>query len=202
MTPHVGPTHRDPQRRPVLGFQRFPTITRVEVLAADSGGIGAPTGEVQPRPNPPYGVRHDVPVDPPTWLRLHLADGSHVDWLSGSAPPPGFRFQITPNARFRDFGFSGGHTRDAWTKTMQLYGDQIRELPANHLTFKVPGRSTPIDISIQPYEVRGVPNANGTVPWTRVNYPKSIFEGAGVSSLVDLETHMAPTSLPPSTPAP
>jgi len=165
-------------------------VVRVEVLSDSAGG--APIGDVQLQPNPPFGSRFNAPVDPPTWLRLHLADGEHVDWLSGASPPPGFRFQINPSSGFRNFGFSGGHTRDAWAETMRLYGDQIRELPAEHLAFTLPGRKAPIDVSIQPYEVRGVASPSGEIPWVRVNYPKSIFEGAGASSLSDFETHMAP----------
>jgi hypothetical protein len=174
-------THQTPGRQ----------IVRVEVLATDGGGVSVPIGEAQSRPSPPHGARYDVPVSPPTWLRLHLADGSYIDWLSGATPPPGFRFQITPNSTFRNFGFSGGHTRDAWTQTMHLYADQIRELPPDHLAFTLPGRSTPVDVTIQPYEVRGVPDATGSAQWTRVRYPKSIFEGAGIRALSDFETYMA-----------
>lgn len=167
-------------------------VVRVEVLATAGGSAGAPIGEIEPRPTPPHGARQNVPVDPPTWLRLHMADGHYLDWLSGSTPPPGFRFQIAPNAHFRNYGFSGGHTRDAWTETLRLYRDQIRELPADHLAFTLTEHGVPIDVTIQPYEVRGVPDSSGKVPWTRVRYPKSLFEGAGVSSMVQFEEHMAP----------
>jgi hypothetical protein len=161
-------------------------ITKVEVLNPDGSTLGR-TGQVG-------NVQNAIPYDAanPSTVRISFERtdstgavvSDTVEWVTDQALPTGFRVQLQTNASFMKTGVAGGHTREAWQETTQLYNGVLREVGSpDTVRFSVNGVDT-IDASKITYE------ANRASGWQQVGVPKTIFEST--PSMRAFEQHMSP----------
>jgi hypothetical protein len=149
-------------------------IQTIEVLDAN----GVVLGRLTPTKN-----GFQIPRQPPAQVRISLTDGTKIDWNAAATPPSGYRLAISPSKPFQEAGFSGGHTREAWTETMRTYGDKVKIVSEQKLGFRVPGDATNFEVAVIRYDFDG----------KSVSVPKTIFEGSGSGSLSRFEQHIART---------
>jgi hypothetical protein len=161
-------------------------ITKVEVLNPDGSTLGR-TGQVG-------NVQNAIPYDPanPSTVRISFERTDRtgavvsdtVEWVTDQALPTGFRVQLQTNGGFMKTGVSGGHTREAWQETTQIYNGVLRESGTpDKVRFSLNGVDN-IDASKITYE------ANRASGWQQVQVPKTIFEST--PSMKAFEQHMSP----------